>query len=119
MNTTRMIAGALTMASLTAAGLGLTAGTAAADPLPGANIWCPGTSLASPPGPGISPGAWDMNVCHTWYRVDPGKGNVPYRSLDGTFAVEHSNLWDGPNPPAGSVRLECGRDLFTGRPIPC
>ena len=119
MNTTRMIAGALTMTSLTAAGLSLAAGTAAADPLPGAHTWCPGTSLASPPGSGISPGAWDMNVCHTWYRVEAGKGNVPYRSLDGTFRVEHSNLWDGPNPPAGSVRLECGRDLFTGSPIPC
>lgn len=118
MHTKRMLAGALTSVSLAAVGLSLATGTAAANP-PGAHTWCPGMSLASPPGPGISPGAWDMNVCHTWYRVAPGMGNVPYRSLDGTFKVEHSNLWDGPNPPAGSVRVECGRDMFTGSPIPC
>lgn len=118
MRAKQMLAGALTSVSLAAAGLSLATGTAAADPA-GAHTWCPGMSMASPPGPGASPGAWDMNVCHTWYRVDPGMGNVPVRMADGTLSLKDSNLWDGPNPPAGSVRVECGRDLFTGLPIPC
>ena len=111
---TRMFAGVLTSVSLAAAGLGLATGTAAADP-PGAHTWCPGMPMTAPPGPGI--GFWDMNVCHTWYYVDPGKGNVPYHLDDGTVTLEHSNVWDGPNPPEGSVRVVCGG--FMGIPIPC
>ena len=47
------------------------------------------------------PGAfytWDMNVCHTWYRVRNDKGNVPYQG-----SLIFSNVWDGDNPPAGQV----------------
>jgi hypothetical protein len=36
---------------------------------------------------------WDMSVCHTWYRVAQGAGNVsegPHNSSD---------VWEGPNPP--------------------
>lgn len=116
MHTKRMLAGALTSVSLAAAGLSLATGTAAADPA-GAHTWCPGMSMHSPPGPGWGY-AWDMNVCHTWFRVRPGMGNVPYIYLDGDVSLKDSNLWDGPNPPPGSL-VECGRDMFTGLPIPC
>ena len=36
---------------------------------------------------------WDMNVCHTWYRVALGAGNVP----EGPH--NQSDVWEGPNPP--------------------
>ena len=36
---------------------------------------------------------WDMNVCHTWYRVAEGSGNVP----EGPH--NQSDVWEGPNPP--------------------
>ena len=75
--------------------------------------------MASPPVPGASPGAWDMNVCHTWFRVAPGMGNVPVKMDADNWSLELSTVWDGPNPPAGSVRVECGRDMFSGLPIPC
>ncbi|MDA2892292.1 hypothetical protein PDG61_15330 [Mycolicibacterium sp. BiH015] len=117
MTTKRVLAGALTTAGLVAAGMSLGTGSAAADP-PGAHTWCPGMSMHNPPGPGAVY-SWDMNVCHTWYRVDPGMGNVPSQSLDGSYNLEGSNLWDGPNPPPGSVRTVCGNDMFTGIPIPC
>jgi hypothetical protein len=116
MHTKRMLAGALTSVGLAAACLGLGTGTALAQQ-PGEHTWCPGMPMQSPPGPGI--GVWDMTVCHTWFRVAPGMGNVPYHSLDGTLTTKDSNVWDGPNPPAGSVRVVCGNDLFTGIPIPC
>ena len=52
-------------------------------------------------------------------EVDPGMGNAPSQSLDGSYSLEHSNLWDGANPPAGSDRTVCGNDMFTGIPSPC
>jgi hypothetical protein len=50
---------------------------------------------------------WDWNICHTYYLVKSGQGNVPFR---GKFP---SSLWDGDNPPADSAP-PCGTDLFTG-----
>ena len=117
MTNTRIFAGAAMTAGLVAAALTMGVGAAAAN-APGEHTWCPGMSMHNPPGPGAS-SRWDMNVCHTWYYVGPGQGNVPYEHLDGTVSAEGSNVWDGPNPPPGSVRTVCGNDMFTGIPIPC
>ena len=81
---------ALVSGALGLAGLGLGAGIAAAAPPSGPYTWCPGDDPGGGPGgPFNSPGPpnWDWNVCHTWYSVNWGQGNV---SL---------TIWDGPNPP--------------------
>jgi hypothetical protein len=72
------------------AGLGLVAGTAQAAPPSGPYAWCPGDDPGGGPGgPFNSPGPpnWDWNICHTYYTVNWGQGNV---SL---------TIWDGENPP--------------------
>jgi hypothetical protein len=47
-------------------------------------------------GPGrVYEGMWDMNICHTWYFVDYGKGNVQ----PNIPPPPESNVWEGPNPP--------------------
>jgi hypothetical protein len=75
------------------AGLGLAAGTAQADNL-GPFQWCPGQSMDKPTGPGHDI-AWDWSVCHTWYTVDYGKGNVSHSyDIGGP-----SSYWDGDDPP--------------------
>jgi hypothetical protein len=115
MGTTRTlkkaVAGALLSGSCAAAVLGLTAATAQAepgfaspmhDPLaedgpvpPGATgpyICCPGqehSGLNPQTGRGC-PGTdvnWDKDVCHTWYGVYWGHGNVA------------PPIWEGPQPP--------------------
>ena len=93
-NLTRIIAGALLSGGVAVAGLGQ-AGTAQAGN--GPNHWCPGDSMVYQPttsetGPGIAYD-WDMNICHTWYRVANAKGNVPYKGR------LPSDVWDGDNPP--------------------
>jgi hypothetical protein len=73
--------------------------------------------MQHPDGPGAGY-VWDMSICHTWYYVRSGMGNVPQHSaIDPTNDVRHSNLWDGDNPPPGSLK-DCGYDLF-GFPIHC
>ena len=63
--------------------------------------WCPGDSLFHLTQNHVAnPINWDMNVCHTYYYVPWGKGNVGY------------NSWDGPNPPAP-------RPLFRRLPGKC
>jgi hypothetical protein len=62
----------------------------AADPT-GPYNWCPGDDPGGGPGgPFNSPGPpnWDWGICHTWYSVNYGQGNVS------------PTIWDGPNPPA-------------------
>ena len=103
--TTVLSAGALGLA-----GMGMAAGTAQADPS-SPHLWCPGDSMNAPTGPGADK-VWDFNVCHTWYFVRGGFGNVALR--DGGIS---SNTFDGENPPPGSL-TDCGRDLF-GFPIRC
>lgn len=88
----RTLVAGLTTAALVSSGLGLAAGTARAAN-EGPFVWCPGQTM-SYPGPGRE-FLWDMNVCHTWYRVDFGKGNVPRNSPP----PPESNIWDGDNPP--------------------
>jgi hypothetical protein len=59
----------------------------------GPNRWCPGDSLYMDRGGPYQGVVWDMNVCHTWYRVAQGAGNV--------FEGPHnaSSIWEGANPP--------------------
>jgi hypothetical protein len=109
MNIKRIFAGALLSGGLAVAGMGITSPMAQADPASG-HQWCPEQPMHAPTGPGADK-LWDMNVCHTWYFVRYPFGNV--MSTTGGM----SNVWDGSNPPAGSL-VDCGRDLF-GFPIRC
>lgn len=59
----------------------------------GPNRWCPGDSLYMDRGGPYQGVQWDMSVCHTWYRVAPGAGNVPEGPNN------QSDVWEGPNPP--------------------
>ena len=69
----KTIAGALLAGSLAAIGAGRGTGTAQADPFsPQPHSWCPGQGL---PYRGIE---WNMGVCHTWYIVPMGQGNVRF-----------------------------------------
>ena len=86
------IATLLLTGGLGLAGLGAGAGTAHADENYGPHQWCPGQSMDWPSGP-WNQVDWDMDVCHTWYVVGTGRGNVPERSGG------PSNIWDGDNPP--------------------
>jgi hypothetical protein len=112
MNTTctpkRIIAGALLTGGVALAGLGLGSGTAQAH---NPHNWCPGDPMTYPVGPGPAY-SWDMNICHTWFWVRNGKGNVPY---NGRLP---SMLWDGDVPPPDS-EPPCGTDMFTGIPGNC
>jgi hypothetical protein len=47
--------------------------------------WCPG-------GPPLDVN-WNQNICHDYWRVGTGAGNV------GGPGDLHDNMWDGPNPP--------------------
>jgi hypothetical protein len=86
----RMGVSGLAAGCLAAAALGLGAGTANAG---GPYTWCPGQSMTSgidtekhtgAPGGSVT---WDMNVCHTWWYVNSGSGNID------------PGVWDGDNPP--------------------
>jgi hypothetical protein len=59
----------------------------------GPNRWCPGDSLYNDQGGPYQGVQWDMNVCHTWYRVAAGAGNVPEGPNNA------SDVWEGDNPP--------------------
>ena len=84
----RIAAGALASAGLAIAGLGLSEGTASADvPPTGPLSWCPGQELPATGNRRTNPVVWDMNVCHSYFYVYHGQGNVA------------QNIWDGPNPP--------------------
>ena len=71
--TTVVISGGLALA-----GLGFAAGTAQADPFAAQpHSWCPGQAL---PFNNIQ---WGMGVCHTWYTVPFGQGNVRMVDVQG------------------------------------
>jgi hypothetical protein len=64
--------------AVTASGSGLSAVMAHADPYQAPpNSWCPGQAK---PFPHIR---WDESVCHTWYMVPAGTGNVLMVDLQG------------------------------------
>ena len=103
MNTTKMmrhiVVGALTSGAIAAAGLGLGTGSAAAE---NPKTWCPGQP---PPDSGpLAVMGWDMNVCHDYWVVPFGEGNVPI-TVNGAPADSH--IWVGsppvrvPPPPPG------------------
>ena len=91
-----IIAGALLAGGLAVAGVGVAAGTAQANG--GPFQWCPGQPLPRQTAPIV----WDMTVCHTWYAVAYGQGNVP-RSDGGP-----SSIWEGDNPPSSPPSFNCG-----------
>jgi hypothetical protein len=102
--TTVLVSGGLGLAAL-----GPASGTAQADTgVP--HQWCPGDSDPTAPTRVYN---WDWNVCHTYYWVKSGQGNVPFEG-----DLHGSILWDGDNPPADSYP-GCGTDLFTGIPGRC
>ncbi len=86
--TTALLAGGLGMA-----GFGLTEGTAQAwpgcpdDHPQGPCHWCPGQPLPPTGNHVTNPVVWNNNICHTYYYVYFGQGNVA------------QNIWDGDNPP--------------------
>lgn len=105
-STAKAIAGALLTCGAMVAGIGLAGGTAEAQPTfrftpapdGGPWTWCPGQDMSGintttgRGGPGIGVD-WDMTVCHTWYGVNWGWGNVtPY-------------IWDGPDPPPEGIEI--------------
>jgi hypothetical protein len=113
MNTThrlkKFIAGTLLSGSVAIAGLGLGAGTAQADPFAAQpNGWCPGEAL---PFNNIQ---WDMGVCHTWYTVPFGQGNVRMLDLEGnpldsfiSADIPAPMLTPPPPPPPPGPRPFC------------
>jgi hypothetical protein len=93
----KIIAGALLAGSVAVIGAGLVTGTAQADPSAAQpHSWCPGQGL---PFRGIE---WDMGVCHTWYVVPVGQGNVRFAgSTDGSFVSADipAPIFTPPPPP--------------------
>jgi hypothetical protein len=99
----RVAAGLLTVG---AAAASLALGSGVANATDGPFTWCPGQSMNKPSGPNdpATPMlsditySWDMNRCHTWYKVDYGYGNVP-KIFNGQTSLSGSSVWDGDNPP--------------------
>ena len=112
----KTIARALLSGGIALAGVTLVPGTAHA--IAGPFTWCPGQSMDWPSGPdqsfGIKPvttdrHVWDMSVCHTWYRVPAGWGNVPWIAPSGQNTLNGTNVWDGDNPPGDNPgNVQCG-----------
>jgi hypothetical protein len=106
----RIVACALLCGGLGLAAAGLGAATAQATD--GPFTWCPGQSMDWPVGPNNRfsdlPYSWDMHVCHAWYTVDYGYGNVP-RIINGNSTLAGSETWDGDNPPPSNPSgVNCG-----------
>jgi hypothetical protein len=86
----RIVVGSAATALLSVGWTGLGGGTAHADDngWGPAQHWCPGEKPVPTTGNHITdPLNWDWNVCHTYYFLWPGMGNVS------------SLIWDGDNPP--------------------
>jgi hypothetical protein len=78
--------------AIAGAGLTLDTPTAVADPFPAQpHSWCPGQAL---PFQNLQ---WDMSVCHTWYIVPFGQGNVRMVDLKGN-PLDSFISADGPAP---------------------
>lgn len=50
--------------------------------------WCPGDPPVQTGNLRVNPVIWDASICHTYWYVRPGQGNVA------------QNIWDGEIPPA-------------------
>jgi hypothetical protein len=90
-NIKKMAYTALLSGGLAVASVGLGAGTALAIP-DGPHHWCPGQQRNPPNGPGQGT-LWDWNVCHTFWFVGYGQGNVP-----ASYGAAPT-IWEGDNPP--------------------
>jgi len=102
--TIRIIAaGALLSGAVVTAGVGLGPGTAQAKPGPpvplawpgcpndhpaGPCHWCPGNHPVQTGNLQVDPVRWDASICHTYWYVSPGQGNVS------------RVIWEGDDPPA-------------------
>jgi hypothetical protein len=99
----KIIAGALLSGCVSVTVSGLAAGPAQADPgdpfSPQPHSWCPGQGL---PFWGIQ---WDMSVCHTWYMVPIGQGNVRLATPEG-------------NPVSSFISADIPAPIFTPVPPP-
>jgi hypothetical protein len=88
----KILAGGLLSASL-AAGLGVTVGApvAQADAWPGCPNdhpagpcrWCPGDPPVQTGNLRVNPVVWDAHVCHTYWYVEHGQGNVAQNIFEG------------------------------------
>lgn len=85
----RRIGGALVSVGIAIGGMALAAGSAAADGTPpgGPHTWCPGDPPVPTGNIRINPVIWDESICHEYWYVYFGQGNVA------------QNIWDGPDPP--------------------
>lgn len=84
----RYIAGALISATLAGSAMSVVAGTAEAQVPPGGPYtWCPGDPPVETGNKKFNPVRWDEGICHEYWFVYHGQGNVA------------QNIWDGPNPP--------------------
>ena len=73
----RIIAGALLSGGVAVAGMGLSAGIAEAETPPGGpNTWCPGDPPVATGNIRVNPVIWDNNICHEYWYVYHGQGNV-------------------------------------------
>lgn len=88
-----VVVGALTFGAVAAVGSGLGAGSAAAENPQG--TWCPGQPLPAPPTVTFD---WDMNVCHDWWYVPAGQGNVKVTDINTGEPVDFAYYWIG-SPP--------------------
>jgi hypothetical protein len=86
--------GVVTAGLAAAAVIAMGAGAASAG---GPYTWCPGMSMSGVDenthigGPGTAV-QWNMKICHTWYSVNAGMGNVT------------GDVWDGDDPPPAALK---------------
>jgi hypothetical protein len=85
------LAATVVVAGAAAASLAVGTAQAQGPNSPTPNNWCPGQALP------FSNIKWDMNVCHTWYMVPSGTGNVTMVDLQGN-KLDSFILADAPPP---------------------
>lgn len=90
----RVLAGAVLSAGVALAGMGVAGGTAQAVPggaWPGCPEdnpsgpchWCPGDPPVETGNKTVYPVVWDESVCHTYWYVYSGQGNVAHNIFEG------------------------------------
>ncbi|MFG1935261.1 hypothetical protein ACGFK1_32130 [Mycobacterium sp. NPDC048908] len=100
MNRISRLATAVAAGAVTTAALAVGAGTAQADTFSAQpHSWCPGEALP------FNNLQWDMTMCHTWYTVPFGQGNVRMVDLKGNpldsfiSADIPAPVFEAPPPP--------------------
>lgn len=83
----RMLGVGAMAAGIAMPGVGSSTGVAHASPPDGPHTWCPGDPPVATGNIRINPVVWDESICHEYWYVYFGQGNVA------------QNIWDGPNPP--------------------